>query len=157
MAHVATFEDFLLSQKKRESNKFNAPDRLKDWLKSIENLYVEINKWLSPFYDKNLITPHIRDIDVFEEFIGNYQIHKLELYIGNQILSFKPIGTLIMGSYGRVDIIGPKKDIRLIQKDWGKWFFSIGNTKKTYIPISSKLLETAIQDAINGTDILGRK
>jgi hypothetical protein len=155
MANVDSFEAFLMEKKKDVQEMFDAGERLESWLHSLERFYDRVDKWLGPFYEKKLIIAARKKTEVFEEFIGTYECVKMELYIGASFITFKPVGTLIAGSYGRIDIIGTSKDITIVEKEWDKWEVALSYPKKRYIPLTKKILETAIEDAINGTSKLG--
>ena len=43
---------------------------------------------------------------------------------GNGFLYVKPVGTLVLGTYGRVDLNGTKGDRLLILETWENWKFA---------------------------------
>ena len=126
MGHIDSFDEFLKKKNQAdENNIINWDERKATWLNSINFLYNEIRNWLKPFVEKNLIK--IKDdklIDITEEYIGHYNTNRLDIYLGNDIVSLTPKGTLIMGSYGRIDMSGSRGDIMLIEPDWNKWNFA---------------------------------
>lgn len=52
-----------------------------------------------------------------EEAFGNYEAPGLEAKIGTATVSFVPVASVIIGGYGRVDVIGPRGEVKLIADD----------------------------------------
>ncbi|OGU38957.1 MAG: hypothetical protein A2X61_09495 [Ignavibacteria bacterium GWB2_35_12] len=145
-----SFEVFLKKKKQQENNKVDWDERKSTWLKSIEDLYSKINNWLSPFIKESLLDIKEKDIELNEEYIGNYKAKRLDIYLSNDIISLTPRGTLIIGSYGRIDMRGPKGEYLLIEPDWNIWKFAKRTPKLVTWEISEESFKTAIQDVING-------
>lgn len=53
-------------------------------------------------------------VTLVEENIGNYQAPMTTITIGNILVKLEPIGTLLIGARGRVDMKGPKGIARLV-------------------------------------------
>jgi hypothetical protein len=53
-------------------------------------------------------------MELNEENIGIYRARSLVIKIGRQEVDFKPVGTLLIGMKGRVDIYGPAGVARLV-------------------------------------------
>ncbi|WP_201215204.1 hypothetical protein [Halochromatium roseum] len=49
-----------------------------------------------------------------EETLGAYEAPGLEVTIGRDLVAFVPVASLIIGGYGRVDVIGPRDQVKLI-------------------------------------------
>lgn len=122
--HIDSFEEFLKKQKENEK-KVNWVKRKNDWTQAIESFYDEIEKWLITFKKQNLIDIQKKTIELVEEYIGHYHTNRLDIYIGNDIINLTPKGTLIIGSYGRIDMRGPKGDYIIVQPEWNQWKFAI--------------------------------
>lgn len=150
MEHVDPFKEFLQKKKKEEvENKIDWDERKSKWLKSIDGLYHTIKGWLDAFEDDELI--RIRDdkeITLNEEYIGQYQTRRLDIYLGNDIISLTPRGTLIIGSNGRIDMRGPKDEILIIQPDWGDWKFAKRTPKLETWDVNSESFKKVIQDLV---------
>ncbi|MDP1607474.1 MAG: hypothetical protein Q8L93_12700 [Rhodocyclaceae bacterium] len=52
-----------------------------------------------------------------EETLGSYQAPGLKAQIGTVTVEFLPIGSVIIGGYGRVDVTGPRGEVKLIAED----------------------------------------
>lgn len=150
MEHIDSFEEFLQKKKEEgEKEKINWDERKLNWLNSIDSLYVNIKEWLKAFEDDGFI--HIKDdkeITLNEEYIGQYQTRRLDIYLGNDIISLTPKGTLIIGSYGRIDMRGPKGEILMIQPKWEDWKFAKRTPKLETWNVNSESFKKIIQDLV---------
>ena len=52
-----------------------------------------------------------------EESLGTYDAPGLLVQIGTGRVTFTPIGSVIIGGYGRVDVFGPRGEVKLIAVD----------------------------------------
>jgi hypothetical protein len=87
-----------------------------EWLGYLAELYVKVESFLAE-YIPHEITVTYRDIDLNEENIGSYKARQMVLKIGRQEITLTPVGTLIVGMKGRVDIVGRAGQARLVLVD----------------------------------------
>jgi hypothetical protein len=150
MEHIDSFEEFLKKKKQEEEkNGINWDERKAAWIKSISKLYADIKDWLDPFEKEGFL--HIKDekeINLNEEYIGQYQVKRLDIYLGNDLISLTPKGTLIIGSFGRIDIRGPKGEILIIQPNWNDWKFAKRTPKLETWDINAESFKKIIQDLV---------
>ena len=85
-----------------------------EWLQHLRNLYDQIESFLKEYIESGEIKPDYRDITLNEENIGLYKARQMILNIGRQQITLIPIGTLILGSKGRVDVVGPSGNSRFL-------------------------------------------
>ena len=64
-----------------------------------------------------------KKVNLTEEYLGKYSAKRLDIYVGSEIISLIPRGTLIMGSNGRIDMRGPKGEIMALEPEWNRWEF----------------------------------
>jgi hypothetical protein len=83
----------------------------KEWLKKLDELYKNIEDWLKDF---DTIKIHYSDIELNEENIGIYSAKKMIIIISDEQVSLEPIGTLIIGAKGRVDMTGKNGKVRIV-------------------------------------------
>jgi hypothetical protein len=133
-----------------EKNKVDWEARKSTWLVSIENFYLSINNWLDDFKNADLLKIKEKEIDLNEEYIGNYKTKRLEIYLGNDIITFTPRGTLIIGSYGRIDMRGPKGEALIVEPNWNDWKFAKRTPRMKYVDVTEQSIKEVIQDIING-------
>lgn len=87
--------------------------QLQEWLKHLNSLYTQIEKYLCTYVENNAAKISRRDIELNEEFIGAYSAPELILTISRSTVTFTPIGTMLIGTKGRVDVKGPRGGMRL--------------------------------------------
>lgn len=122
--HVDTFEEFLKKKKKENGKKVDWTKRKILWLKSLDILFSDIEKWLSPHIKKGDVEILKSPITIREENIEEYETQKMQINIGNGFIYVKPLGTIVLGAYGRVDLYGTKGDRLLILETWENWKFA---------------------------------
>lgn len=88
-----------------------------EWLQYLRQLYNYISGYLEEFIKDGAITIRESLIEINEENIGVYQAKRLAIIIGSQEITLTPIGTLLIGSKGRVDVEGSAGSSRLVLID----------------------------------------
>jgi hypothetical protein len=61
------------------------------------------------------------NIEIKEDFIGEYSIPVLELMVGRERVEFRPKGVTVIGASGRVDIRGERDSLTLLRDDAKGW------------------------------------
>jgi hypothetical protein len=87
---------------------------LEDWLRHLGELYGKIEELLQDYIASGAIAASYREIPMNEESIGSYTARQMTLEIGPQEISLRPIGTLLIGTKGRVDVVGPSGRTRFL-------------------------------------------
>jgi hypothetical protein len=77
-----------------------------EWLRNLDSLYREIVGFLREYIDAGSISYSFSDMELIEENIGKYLAKRMDIKIGRQLVSLVPVGTLLVGSKGRVDAVG---------------------------------------------------
>ena len=87
-------------------------------------------------------------MSVTEEHIGSYRIETLVIKVGDDRVVLTPVGTLILGSYGRVDIKGSAAEGMLVAD--GDWNWSIVNRtpKRTLVPLTEESFLMLLQQVM---------
>jgi hypothetical protein len=88
-----------------------------DWLGHLKELYDQTESFLAEYIKAGEIKLDYRDIELNEENIGSYSARQMILKIGRQEITMTPVGTLLIGSKGRVDVVGPAGRTRLVLVD----------------------------------------
>lgn len=107
--------DAFVKRQTAEANeqKFDAKQQLREWLEYLDDLHNQIRGFLKEYVDGGTASITTRPIELNEEFIGAYNAPELTVAIGSAKVIFKPVGTLLIGSKGRVDVRGPHGNARL--------------------------------------------
>ena len=86
------------------------------WLDALAKLYDRIQHEL---IFAGVSPDHINDTHhtLNEENLGIYEAPGLKVQIGTGSVTFTPIGSVIIGGYGRVDVSGPRGEVKLVAVD----------------------------------------
>jgi hypothetical protein len=89
------------------------------WLGRLNELHQMIESALKEYIDAGAISVSRTNIQLNEENIGPYLAPQLTIKIGPKTINLVPVGTLLIGTKGRVDVIGPAGRARfmLVHKD----------------------------------------
>lgn len=146
MKNIDSFKEFLQKKKLEEKPWV---ERKEKWLESVSNLYNNIANWFSPFIQEGLMVLKTDfSVTIIEEHIGQYSLKRLDIYIGSDIISLKPKGTLVSGYLGRIDMTGPKGVLMLVETEWNKWKFAKRTPKFEEWEVSEDSFVEAIKDII---------
>jgi hypothetical protein len=112
------FENYLqATAKKKVDSKEFIEKELSQWRYFLDLLYKNIIAWLDDYIKKGFITYKTSQKTIHEEFSGYYTINSLILTVNNIEIIFDPIGTMLIGSKGRVDIKSKNGTIMLTLVD----------------------------------------
>jgi len=111
----ADFDEFVKRKHANETSeaKFDPKEELAEWLAFLDQLYKTIESFLASYKASEMVRIEFRPISLNEEFSGPYEAKKMLLHIANAVVTFEPIGTMLIGSKGRVDVQGPRGTARL--------------------------------------------
>jgi hypothetical protein len=114
----AVFDEFVKSQQVPEHPEIDWNQRRDEWLQNLNDLYSRIQGFLKEYIDSGQMQFESSSIELYEENIGRYAARQVTLKIGRKQVKFQPVGTLLIGSKGRVDVVGPGvTDARLVLID----------------------------------------
>ncbi len=85
-----------------------------NWLQALDALYTRMEEHLRPYTQAGEIKVERTPIQLMEDHLGSYDADKLTFKIGREKIVAKPIGTLLIGARGRVDLSGPRKTLKIV-------------------------------------------
>jgi hypothetical protein len=88
-----------------------------EWLHSLKSLYTTIEGYLGKYTQQGAINIEYKSKQLAEEDVGSYLVKEMLIHIGRQTVALTPVGTLLIGSKGRVDVIGRAGRGRLVLID----------------------------------------
>ena len=146
MVKIDSFEEFL-NQKQRvaDGNKVDWEARKTKWIQSVDALFTDVRCWLAPFEAKGLVHFKEREVDCWEDYIGDYKTKKLEVFLGNDIVTLIPKGTFILGSLGRVDMLGSRGEAMLLEHEWSQWKFARRNPTLITWDVTAETFKNELQ------------
>jgi hypothetical protein len=78
-----------------------------EWLEHLNALHAKVKSFLAKYLRSGQVTTESVQVILNEENIGLYEAPQMVLRIGGQQVNLVPVGTLLIGAKGRVDVIGP--------------------------------------------------
>lgn len=87
---------------------FDPKEQITDYITLTNDLYEMVKNSIKELIDEGLVSLKREAIQVNEESLGEYKIDSLSILFSNEKVVFKPVGTMLIGSKGRVDMVGPK-------------------------------------------------
>jgi len=111
------FDDFLKKEEEKKKPAIDWEAEKKWWLDKLYNLYKDIQNWLKEYVENNQLSVEYSKIDIYEEALGSYTVQQMKIKIGKKTAKLIPIGTILIGTKGRVDMTGDAGTIRFILAD----------------------------------------
>ena len=105
---------FIAAKKKSEKTKeINWTKKKEDWLAKLNKLYTDIESWLNDL-EQDVVSIKYIDKEINEDHIGIYTARKMILRIADEQVVLDPVGTLLIGAAGRVDMTGKNGQVKLV-------------------------------------------
>ncbi|WP_447071735.1 hypothetical protein [Shewanella indica] len=112
------FEDLLKKhESKSEEKEIDWQSQKDEWLAFIDQFYKALEQWLSPYKEQGTVSYSYKDLQLTEEYIGTYTVKVMTVDFAGQKITFEPIGTLLIGTKGRIDMEGVKGRVQFILAD----------------------------------------
>lgn len=111
-------KEFAKQQERTEAA--NAVDfqEMKDWwTKKVHDLFDQLDAWLCSLINSGSVKSLRTRTTLSELDLGSYEIESLELQLVSQKLTLKPVGTMLIGAHGRIDVTGPAGKVTLLLLD----------------------------------------
>lgn len=102
--------DRFVERQQRQAAKVAAIDWEEErdqWLGRLDELYAKVRSYLGKYLRSGQIIVEETGRILTEENIGSYEAPQMTLRIGGQEVRLVPVGTLLIGAKGRVDVVGP--------------------------------------------------
>ena len=135
-----TFDDFV-KRRVNEAQTYGSSKDVdwdktrEDWICSLNSLYSDMENYLKKYTEADQIQIARKNIQISEDYLGSYEAEMLTLQIGYDKVVAKPIGRLMIGAAGRVDLTGARGTLRLVLLEKG------GPAIQTKIEIGRKVEE----------------
>jgi hypothetical protein len=111
---VSEFANFVASQQDLKEIPFDWKKELAEYIASVASLYDRATEYLSEYLADGSVNISHDEVEIVEESYGSYRIDRLLIDIGHQRVFLEPVGTMLIGSKGRVDLIGPIKRVPVL-------------------------------------------
>ena len=114
MTDNISFDDFVNQQIAKEEPPIDWIQVRDDWMKHLDEFYQLAEGFLQKYIDQGKVRITTATKQITEEHIGSYDVKSLEVQIGTVKVRLDPIGTLIVGAKGRVDMHGPYGTVKFV-------------------------------------------
>lgn len=71
----------------------------------VEYFYSQIKTWLRPLVDTGKLSIVQEEISLTEDSLGTYPINRMIISFGKFHIELRPIGTILIGTPGRIDMV----------------------------------------------------
>ena len=105
------FEEFL-NKEDSEVVEINWDKKKEFFVDKVNEFYKQMDDFLAPYQDK--VTVKKENYTINEDYIGSYQVEKRILHIKNNDIIFTPIGTNLIGAWGRIDMEGTNGIVKFV-------------------------------------------
>ncbi|OHB78593.1 MAG: hypothetical protein A2Z25_18970 [Planctomycetes bacterium RBG_16_55_9] len=128
------FDEFIKKQRAKadEEREINWSMKRDEWLTCLDQLYKKILSMMKKYTESGDVSVEYREKAINEEWIGEYKAKIMILKFKGNEVSFDPIGTILIGAKGRVDLKGSAGTVKfvLVNKQ------SVGLREKAAIHVS---------------------
>lgn len=99
---------------------FDSIQEKQDYLQAVQELFGNIRRWLNEAETQGLATLQERSTEIEERLLGSYEAPLLSVKLPQGSVSFIPVGRMILGARGRVDLSSPKGMFLLLRPSVGE-------------------------------------
>lgn len=133
-----TFKEFLENKKKEQKGssekKVDWEARKEKWLSALDTLYQQVDQLIVKNFQEAgySVTTSKEETKITEDYIGTYTANNYIVDTDTIRILFNPIGTIIIGAYGRVNMVLPNETVILALPKWDEWKIvkGIGHARK---------------------------
>lgn len=173
------FDEFIEKTSIRNRNStVNWDEQREEWLTHLRHFYNMVEEFTEDYVARQQLAITRSREDLNEENIGKYKVDILSISIGSTEVTLIPIGTLLIGSKGRVDMVGPKGKVKFVLvpkgsvgpriivravdpdspfetgvaesiKEW-EWRIMTSPPQISYLPLDADAFYSALLEVING-------
>jgi hypothetical protein len=111
-----SFKEFVEQEREVETRKrsIDWEERKKFFLGRLEVLFQDVERFLHDFIESNDVQIIRKNKGIKEEYIGKYEVPVMRIKLYGKHATLIPVGTLMIGTPGRVDLVGTLESKRII-------------------------------------------
>ncbi|MBP2033787.1 hypothetical protein J2Z42_002494 [Clostridium algifaecis] len=130
---MSDLNDFL-KKKLEEKTKieFNAEEEKKKWINSVNEILSNIKKWIEEPVKNRLVEIIDEKVEINEERLGKYKISSLAIRSLWDTVYIRPIGRMILGAIGRIDILSTKGKYSILLTIDNGWVVKLDGVYKNF-------------------------
>lgn len=113
MAHKK-FDDFLDSKTSKANGQIDWSQKRDLWIENLMSFYTIVEAFLAEYIASGRISLVRQSMTLDEEYIGSYKVDRILIRIGEDSVRLEPIGTNMIGTSGRVDLVGSSGSVKFV-------------------------------------------
>ncbi|QAT40531.1 hypothetical protein [Clostridium sp. JN-9] len=130
---ISDLNDFLQKKLEEKTKKeFNAEEEKKKWINSVNEIVSNIKSWLDEPVKNKLVEVTDEEIEINEELLGKYKIKSLIIRSLWDTIYIRPIGRMILGAVGRIDILSTKGKYSILLTIDNGWIVKVDGVYKAF-------------------------
>jgi hypothetical protein len=130
---MSDLNDFLKKKLEEKTKKeFNAEEEKKKWITSADEIINNIRKWVEEPVKNNLVELIDEEVEINEERLGKYKINSLAIRSLWDTVYIRPIGRMILGAIGRIDILSTKGKYSILLTVDNGWVVKLDGVYKVF-------------------------
>jgi len=110
-------EEFLSEDEQSKGYSFDWDKEKRIWLAAVDNLFKDVVSWLEPLTTNPNFKMTWESVVLHEENLGDYETKRMILELKGQKATLEPLGTMIIGSRGRIDLKGANGTVKFTLVD----------------------------------------
>jgi hypothetical protein len=112
------FEEMLNKHEKvKKESDIDWAKKKQEWLHFVQQFYDEVEQWLKPYVDQKKLKYDYHEISLTEEYLETYTVKAMNIHFAGQQVKVEPIGTLVFGTKGRIDMEGARGTVQFLLAD----------------------------------------
>lgn len=135
-------------------------ERLKWWVDRVNELLSSMEQWLAPLIADGTIRVSHDRMQINEDMLGHYELPVLNLNFGESFLCIKPVGSVIIGAFGRIDVEGPtgramlilttdeEADTPSIKREEARWFIVNPEQQQRLFTLDERVFKQLVLDLL---------
>jgi hypothetical protein len=77
------------------------------WPRRVQELLTQIGQWIGPLVESGSLRYDRKKVLLHEEALAAYEAEAASIRLGGKTLRIDPVGTYLIGAFGRIDVTGP--------------------------------------------------
>ena len=150
---TSALSQFLREKKHRADEGVSRADwqKRKDrWLQSLRHLYDTIEGWLGDLKSDGTLTIAYEPIDMSEEHIGQYEAKSMSIRVGQESVVLEPLGTIVFGANGRVDVRSSSGYAMFVEREWDEWEIADRRPELVFCPLTEDSFAEVLKQIMAG-------
>jgi len=101
-----SFDEFVKGQLEQGRSSVNWAKERDQWIQGLASLYRQVESFLHDYVERGEIQLKYEQVILSEEHLGSYKVRQMVVIIGHNEVQLQPVGRLILGARGRIDLVG---------------------------------------------------